>query len=706
MTAPSTLRLLAATVCAATVATTLQASGPITWTTATQADFLKGQAVGVAVDEAGRITPAPAVSVLHDAAAPQVWSIAAGPGDSWVAGTGGDGRVLRSRAGQVATLLDTAEANIYAVATAPDGRVFAASGPDGKIYVIDAAGASRVLFDPAEKYIWALAVDRAGRVWVGAGTPAVIYRIETDGSARAIYKPAASHVVSLALDNTGRVLAGTEGPGRVYRFDAADRPVALLDSGLAEVRAITAAADGTVFAAALAADSSAGDSTGSSASLGASTAATPTAASAPTRRSVIFKIPVTGLPEPLWETSDTVYDIATGDAGAVLAATGPDGHVFSIRPNGADVLFNGVDAKQVTAMARTNGRLLLATANPGRIQSMGAGLASAGTFLSPVRDAKVSARWGSIRWEASGSVALSTRSGNTDRPDESWSDWSPAYTSANGSPIQSPAARYLQWKAVFTAPATPAPAAALTSVSVGYLPANTRPVVTSITVHPAGAIFQKPFTDDGAIAGMDDAATQQRRASLGDTAASAPALGRRLFQKGLQTLSWRAEDADADRLAYTLSFRREGETAWHEWRSGWLDALIVWDTTTVPDGRYSIKVAASDAASNTTDRALIGERESAAFDVDNSGPAILIDAARAGAPTRVAFTVRDAISAIDRVEYAIAGGAFVAATPVDGLIDSPEERFEITLPVGVDASRVVIRAADVMQNVTTASAGR
>lgn len=693
------------TLCAAVAGAvvTLGAAGPITWTTATQTEFLKGQAIGVSVDEAGRLMNAPAVTVAHDAATPQIWSIAAGPADTWVAGTGSDGRVIRSRGGQVSTLLDTNETNIYAVATAPDGRVFAASGPDGKVYAIDAAGASRTLFDPAEKYIWALLLDRAGRLWIGAGSPAVIYRVDADGSNKVIYKPSASHVVSLALDSTGRVLAGTEGPGRVYRFDANDRPTAIYDSGLAEIRALTTAADGTVFAAALAADGAASEGTNASASLGASNSSTPPAASAATsRKSVVVRIPVNGLTEPLWETSDVVYDITMGDAGAVLAATGPDGHLYSIRPNGTEVLINGVDAKQVTRIARAGERLLLATANPGRVQVIGGAAGAAGVFLSATRDAKTPARWGSIRWEASGTgVALSTRSGNTDKPDESWSDWSAAYTSPSGSAITSPAGRYLQWKAVF-APGTTAAQTALTSVSIGYLPANSRPVVTSITVHPSGAVFQKPFADDGAISGLDDAVAQQRRAVQGEPPPSAPALGRRMFQKGLQTFSWRAEDADSDRLIYTLSYRREGETAWHEWKTGWLDALVVWDTTSVPDGRYTLKVSASDAPSNTTDRVLVGDRESAPFDIDNTAPVITIDAVRAPA-SRITFVVRDAQTAVDRVEYSIGGSAFVTMPPVDGVADSREERYELALPAGTDPARVMIRATDVMQNVSTAS---
>ena len=48
-------------------------------------------------------------------------------------------------------------------------------------------------------------------------------------------------------------------------------------------------------------------------------------------------------------------------------------------------------------------------------------------------------------------VEISTRSGNTRTPDETWSDWSSAYADAAGSPIVSPRARYLQWRAVLTA---------------------------------------------------------------------------------------------------------------------------------------------------------------------------------------------------------------------------------------------------------------
>ena len=114
------------------------------------------------------------------------------------------------------------------------------------------------------------------------------------------------------------------------------------------------------------------------------------------------------------------------------------------------------------------------------------------------------ASWGALSWRATTpagtKVEVSTRSGNTRTPDDAWSDWSAPYTASEGSPISSPKARYLQWRAVLSGgAATPL----LTSVSAAYLQRNMRPRVESITVHPPGVAFQKPFsTGEAEIAGL------------------------------------------------------------------------------------------------------------------------------------------------------------------------------------------------------------
>jgi len=229
----------------------VDASGPAFWTVGNAAEFLKGTSDGIFVSLEGVLSPGPALANRLTAAPAQIWSVAeAADGTIW-AGTGGDGRLLRLRGSQPEeTAFDANEANIFAVAV-QDNRTYAASSPDGRVYVIEGSSPARVFFDPEEKYIWALAVDAGGRLWVGAGNPAVIYRVEPGGASRAIYKPPAAHVVALARDGQGRVLAGTESPGRLYRIGADDRAFALLDSGLTELRAVTVAPDGTVYAAAL-----------------------------------------------------------------------------------------------------------------------------------------------------------------------------------------------------------------------------------------------------------------------------------------------------------------------------------------------------------------------------------------------------------------------------------------------------------------------
>lgn len=694
------------------------ASGPSFWTVATTAELLKGTSEGVLIDRNGTITPGPQLTNRLTSAPAQIWSLAVAPDGTLWAGTGGDGRVIRVRPGQAEeTVFDADESNVFAIVVA-GSRVYAAAGPDGKVYVIDGTAPARVFFDPSEKYIWALAVDSANRLWVAAGSPAVIYRVNADGASQVVYRPPAAHVVSLALDAGGRMLAGTEAPGRLYRFESGDRPFVLLDAGQSELHAIVNGPNGIIYAAAL----NRGDEGGGSGEVSSVIAAVgipsqppniapPSMGPPASQRSTIFKIDANGGWESFWESSDLIYDIALQRDGSLLAASGPDGRLYTVQDDRQVFLHTGVDARQITRLIApsSGGPAVMATANPGRVIALGPAAQSPATYVSPVRDTKSASSWGTIRWEAAGGVKLLTRSGNTDKPDETWSDWAGPHSDANGAAITSPAARFLQWKAVLTSGGTQ-PAPKLTSVTIAYLPRNSRPSVGSITVHPAGVVFQRPFSsDDADIAGLDDATIEARRPPGGDPPAAPPTpptTGRRMFQKGLQTIGWKADDADGDRLAYALSYRREGETTWHDLKADLTDSIFVWDTTTVTDGRYVIRVVASDEPANTPDRALDGRRDSDPIDVDNTPPTIATEIGRQGGSSRLVVRAHDAYSPILKVEYSLGGEPWRLVYPVDGLADSPDERYEIPLADAADATRIVIRATDSMQNIASQGAGR
>ena len=718
----------------------LVAATPTFWTVSSQADFLKGDVEDLSIDSDGRMFLGPAASVLGETSAPFLWSIVAGPDGTLWAGSGNEGKVLKiARDGKVTTFFDAPELEVHAIAAAPQGGLYVATSPDGKIYAVAADGTSKTFFDPEDKYIWALATDASGNVFAATGDKGVIYKISPDGKGARFYKAGATNVVSLATTRTGELIAGTESPGRVFRIDAAGKAFVLIDSPFREIHALRLAADGTIYAAALSATPSSGgdraaepvaepsrpvtpsvstEITGMSVVEGPIPSSTAPAAGRSTRRpgrGAIYRIRPDGLWDTVWETADDApYDLIVEDGGSLLVGTGTDGKIFRLSGNPARAtLLARAAARQVTALLREpSGRIVGATSNPGKVFALSSTAARKGTYESDVRDAGTVATWGAIRWRASGragQVQIITRSGNTATPDETWSAWSNAYTNAEGERIGSPNARYLQWRATLTSDSAQGPV--LTSVTAAYLPRNLRPEVTSITVHPPGAVFQRPFsTGDAEIAGFEDNTSDgrspnQTSAAPGAPALPTPSLGRRIYQKGLQTFVWKADDQNDDRLQFDAFYRREGETTWKVLKRGLWDPIVVWDTTSVPDGTYVLKVAASDAPSNSPDTSLTGELESSSFEIDNSPPRIELQPTKPGART-VGFVVRDESSSVQRVEYSLDASRWRTVYPKDGIADSRREEFEVTLEESEIGRSVIIRAMDAMNNVATAVTDR
>ncbi len=723
--------------------TVVRASTPRFWQVSTQAAFLKGEVEGLSIDSDGRLLLGPVVRPLYEGTVPFIWTLVAGPDGAVYAGSGNDGQVFRiDRQGKASVFADTPEMEIHALAFSPDGGLYVGTSPDGKIYKVDKAGASTVFFDPDDKYIWSLAVDPQGRLYAGTGEKGLIYRITPDGKGTVFFNTRTTHVTTLAWDAGGRLLAGTESPGRVLRIDAAGKGFVLLDSPYREIHAVRAGADGAIYAAAINGKPAAGGAAPVATPEPARTAPVPSVSTEITSVTVIdapvsagaeprparekpesgspkgavYRIDAGGSWEVIWNSSEDIpYDVAVDGSDAVLVGTGNAGKVYRVAGNPwRSTLLLRAGGQQVTALVALPGsRRVLATSNPAKVYDLSGDQSAQGTYTSDVKDAGMVAAWGTLSWrsvpEGAPRIQVFSRTGNTETPDDTWSPWTGPYVRADGEPVKAPPARYLQWKAVFSGTG---PSPALTSVTVGYLQRNARPKITAITVQPPGIVFQRPFSSGeleiaGYVNGTADAKLPAFSMPLGATTQApnaGPALGRRIYQKGLQAFVWRAEDDNDDRLVYDILYRRDDESAWKPLRRAYADAVLVWDTTSVPDGTYIIRVVASDLPSNPAADARSGELDSTAFEIDNTPPAIVTTAIeRAGAQTRVAFEVRDAHSPIDHVEYSLDGGRWQTVYPSDGVSDAKTERYEVLVD-GDAAGRVVIRAVDAMDNAANARA--
>jgi hypothetical protein len=743
VTVRATARVIGVAIMASALgAGSLRASSSKFFQAATQLEFLKGDVENLSIDSQGRLMLGPAADLVYETSAPFLWSVAAGSDGALFVGTGNEGKVFRIDAeGRGSTFFDAPELEVHALAAAPNGGLYVATSPDGRIYKVDRDGKDTVFFDPDDKYIWSLAVDSKGNLFAGTGEQGVIYKITPDGKGSRFYETKATHATALVFDKAGNLLVGTEAPGRVLRIDPNGKAFVLLDSPFEEVRALHFDEKGILYAAAMSSRPASSTapatpeervSTSSSdggrapvASVSAEitsisivdvSGGTPSPGSTRenrrTAKGAVYRIPPDGLWDQLWESRDDApYDMTFAPDGALLVGTGNKGKIYRldgdpVRPT----LLARASAQQITAFYKdARGRLYYATANPGKLFRLSQERATRGTYESEPRDAQMVSTWGTLSWRgvaAAGSqIEVFTRSGNTETPDETWSPWSAAYKSANGSTITSPKARYLQWRAVLSGKGD---GPVLTSITAAYLQRNVRPQVRSITAYPPGIVFQKPFsTGEPDLAGFEDQTTPDRKlasAALSGQqgSSSSPALGRRTYEKGLQTLVWKADDENDDDLVYDVLYRREGETTWKPLRRAVPDPILVWDTTTVPNGTYFVKIVASDLPSNPAGLALTGELDSAALEIDNTPPVLtILNVKFEGGHTTVVFDANDDHSPIQRVEYSLDGQRWHALFPKDGVADSKSEHYELAIDGELSERGLILRASDTMNNVVT-----
>ncbi len=715
------------------VAGVVLASTPVVWKQAGHGDFLKGENRGVSITARGHLTLSPVLDPLFESDEPLVWCLASDSGDNLYAGTGNDGRLYRiDSTGESEVVFDAEELEIRSIAVDRNDRLYAATFPDGRIYRIDPDGSHSVFFDPAgdgaadedTRYIWSLALDAEGNLYAGTGGQGRVYRIDENGEGQVLAELEEAHVMALALDGSGRLLAGTEPGGRIYRITPSGVLSVLYDSPYREVSALRVDEDGYVFAAAQS-EPRRGGRAGSSmpppsqgaggeqggepvrsmveATVSAEGVDRPAGRGFSPGGSVVYRIDPDGRVEEWWRSqTDLCLSMAVRGDGELLIGTGPRGRLYRVRERGRGTLLSELQESQVTAlMPVATGGVVAATSNRGSLYHLRSRPVSEGEYESDVKDTRGHARWGRIRWEdeqpPGTAVRLYARSGNTDSPDQTWSDWTGPYTDSEGEALVCPPARYLQWKAVMSTQNEEAPS--VLSVSAAYLTRNNPPRVHSVTVYEPGVYLRDAAAGSGEQNRDLPPGIAAQVGGRGGGPGQQASKGAPAYRKGMRAVAVQASDPDGDGLSYDLYFRGEAEAHWKLLDSERRVPSYSWDSETFPDGSYVIRAVASDAPSNPPDQALEAEYLSETFLVDNTGPLVTrIDVTG----DVLSFMVRDGASPLFRVEYAIDGGDWRVVHPEDGVTDSEVEAFEIALE-GLEAGEhtLAIRARDASNNTGT-----
>jgi hypothetical protein len=668
--------------------------------TADASDLNRGDARGVAVTSLGRLFLAPRLAPLGkplpggDPA--QVFAIASDASGNLYLGTGPDGQVVRvTPAGETSVLFRSDEPLVTALLSLPSGGLLAGTAPGGAIYKIRPDGKAVRWCDTGERYVWAMLPGPDETVLAVTGDRGRLLRIDRSGNASIVFDADEAHLVSLAPAPGGGWFAGGAERGLVYRVDAdAHASVVYDDDDLPEVKSIAVTGDGGIVVALdaappperrlpavriqVAGGAAQGDAR-SELDDRSGSALSGVIEGLPSRdeheegarlRGKVVRLAADGAVTPLWTSrSEAPFALVLDGAGRPIFATGEPARIWRVESPDETAAIATLKEAQASALLAGPRSISVATSNPEATYRIDKEFPESGTFVSASEDAGSVARWGSLRWRRDGSggrVEMSTRTGNSGDPDGTWSAWSAPVVDAEGSPVASPAGRYLQWRARFAGVTGDGPR--LADVTATYAAKNRVPVIRDFRVEPssgavaAKATFRWSVADpDGDPVAVD---VQVRPSGGGDWKSAARA------------------DAPASKVSDSDS---RGDT-------GFKDGKATWDAASFPEGAYEVRAVASDEAANPTGEGLSSTDDLATrVRVDRTPPDI---EARRVAGGALEVTVTDSVSEIVRLELLQGGRVLASPRSVDGVCDGRRETFRLTAEEAGPAGDRTLRAED------------
>jgi len=721
-----------------------QAVNPIFWNHSSFPEFSKGTLKGLSLNADGQLSLAPKFDSVFDSDQALIWSAVYDNKKNLFVGTGHDGKVFKIDANGTSSLFfDAAELDVLALALDAAQTLYVATSPDGKVYKVNGEGKGSIFFDPEDKFIWDMTFDAKGNLFAATGNKGRIYKVSKEGKGETFYDSGQSNMICLAIDAAGNVVAGSDPDGYVYRISPDGKPFVLYDSSMREIHRIQVDPNGNIYVVAINGagsgappdPKSSGPDVISAESVtvtvglpGATSDKKPVLEEPPTtkppsgrasrwdtgsEKSSIFRIAKDNSVEMLWSSeTEAIYGLLVSPDGNVFFSTGSKGKIYLLKQDKKFNLLVETTEEQTTKLIAAGNDMFACTSNLAKVYRLSGSLSTEGSYESEVKDTQGVSTWGSIHWRSllppGTSVKIHTRSGNTKKPDQSWSDWSGAYTISDGEAIQSPRARYIQYKVNLATTNQTSPR--LDQICVPYLPQNLAPFVKSINILPPGVAYQRipGLSTPRSPSSLVDQGSAEASGASGAIpqtgAASIPP--RRAFQKSAQSFSWEADDANADDLIYAIYFRGEKESEWRLLKKDLDEKFFTLEADTLPDGIYLVKIVASDLPSNPKATAISGELVSAPFTADNTPPKIeILSQTVQNKVATVKFKALDTVSALRRAEVSVDGRDWEVIFSVDGIVDSRTEEFEIGTDVlNPGEHTVALRVYDSTGNVAIGKA--
>jgi len=635
---------------------------------------------------------------------------------------------------------DEAVKYVWDLAWMADGALAAATGDQGQLLRVQPDGKHSVLIDSEDDHVLCLTVGPDGTLYAGTDGEAMVYRW-TDGKAFVLYDAGESEVTALATDADGNLYVGTSSgrAGRAAGVSPRPQPPQTNGNGNGNNDAAPAASDNDPSDErnneppdAEAPDASDADTEASDAeeeTPDAEPAGTPIAEARKLAHTVqaarktsgggpgkggaaagasVYRITPDGLATPLFDADEGLLLALAVHADRLLVGTGDPGRIYEVglaNDGEEQACLATVDPKQVMALVVPEaGRPIVATAGPGRLYALSEGHARRGTYTSQVYDVGGSARWGALQWRGrtpdGTKVQLATRTGNVGDPEKGlWSDWSKGLSKPSGK-VTSPPARYIQFRVAMETN-NPDRTPLLEQFEAAYLRANEPPRVVAISEIAYGD------KQNRAQAIQRFRQAMRKRASGNNRHGRPPRPPAPKGSQPIRVFQWQAEDPNGDTLRYRLDFRGQGEKRWITLEDDLTRPEYAWNTNTVADGWYEIRVVASDRMDHPADLALRDERVSDPVLIDNTAPILENVKAKLekgdeneGPHAVVTFTARDATSRLTEAAYTVdADDDWQTIAPQDRLFDTPRETFRfVTDVLGPGPHRIGIRAVDEANN--------